>query len=123
MPLGTIDRTPPPFFRQGHSALTKLVFFSALALCLLVAYARLKLVAPLRAAVATVLHPVQVTLLVPVEIWQGGDAYLRGLKDALANEEAARRKLALQAEQVARAEQMASENMRLRALLELKPAL
>ena len=24
MPLGTIDRTPPPFFRQGVSALTKL---------------------------------------------------------------------------------------------------
>jgi rod shape-determining protein MreC len=28
MPLGTLDRTPPPFFRQGPSALTKLVFFS-----------------------------------------------------------------------------------------------
>ena len=31
MPLGTLDRTPPPFFRQGPSALTKLVLFSALA--------------------------------------------------------------------------------------------
>ena len=34
MPLGTIDRTPPPFFRQGPSALTMLLFFSALALML-----------------------------------------------------------------------------------------
>ena len=32
MSLGTFDRTPPPFFRQGPSALTKLAFFSALAL-------------------------------------------------------------------------------------------
>ena len=32
MPLGTLDRTPPPFFRQGPSALTRLMFFAALAL-------------------------------------------------------------------------------------------
>jgi len=31
MALGTLDRTPPPFFRQGPSALTKLCFCSALA--------------------------------------------------------------------------------------------
>ena len=58
MPLGTLDRTPPPFFRQGHSALTKLVFFSALALFLMVADTRFKLTVPLRAALATVLNPV-----------------------------------------------------------------
>ena len=32
MPLGTLDRSPPPFFKQGPSALSKLMFFSALAL-------------------------------------------------------------------------------------------
>mgnify|MGYP006182771789 CR=1 FL=1 len=37
MPLGTLDRTPPPFFRQGFSARSKLVFFSALAIFLMVA--------------------------------------------------------------------------------------
>ena len=35
MPLGTLDGTPPPFFRQGPSALSKLTFFSALALFLM----------------------------------------------------------------------------------------
>ena len=34
MQLGTLDRSPPPFFRQGYSALTKLIFFTALALFL-----------------------------------------------------------------------------------------
>ena len=34
MPLGTLDRTPPPFFKQGYSAFTRLIFFSALALFL-----------------------------------------------------------------------------------------
>ena len=39
MPLGTLDRSPPPFFRQGPSALTKLALCSALALVLMAATA------------------------------------------------------------------------------------
>ena len=35
MPLGTLDRTPPPFFKQGPSALSKLMVFSAIALFLM----------------------------------------------------------------------------------------
>jgi rod shape-determining protein MreC len=123
MPLGTLDRTPPPFFRQGYSAVTKLVFFSALAVFLMVADTRFKVVVPLRTAIATVLHPVQVALYVPVEIWEGGGDYLRGLSHALQAENAARAQLARQAERSARVEQLESENARLRALLQLQPAL
>jgi rod shape-determining protein MreC len=123
MPLGTLDRTPPPFFRQGYSALTKLVFFSALALFLMVADTRLSVVAPLRVGLATVLAPLQRALLVPVELVSGGSDYLRGLNQALQSEDAGRKKLALQAERVAEAERLAIENRRLRALLGLAPAL
>lgn len=123
MPLGTLERTPPPFFRQGHSALTKLTFFSALALFLMVADTRFRLTQPLRAVVATVLHPIERTLLVPVELVQGGSAYLMGLQQALANEQAARRDLARQAERSLRVEQLQADNQRLRALLDLRPAL
>ena len=69
MPLGTLDRTPPPFFRQGLSAQTKLVFFAALALFLMVADTRFHLTEPMRAVLATALHPVQRALLVPVTAW------------------------------------------------------
>lgn len=123
MPLGTLDRTPPPFFRQGPSALTKLSFFSALALFLMVADTRFHVTQPLRAGVATVLHPIQRALLVPVEIWQGGSDYLLGLRGALAKEEAARRELAAQAERALRVEALETENQRLRALLDLRPAI
>lgn len=83
MSLGTLDRTPPPFFRQGPSALTKLTFFSALALLLMVADTRFQITQPVRAVIATVLHPVERTLLVPVAAWEGGSDYLVGLQKAL----------------------------------------
>jgi rod shape-determining protein MreC len=123
MPLGTLDRSPPPFFRQGPSALTKLSFFSALALFLMVADTRFNVTQPVRAVVATVLHPIERTLLVPVEAWQGGSDYFMGLKNALGKEEAARRDLAAQAERSLRVEALQAENERLRALLELRPTI
>jgi len=123
MPLGTLDRTPPPFFRQGFSARSKLVFFSALAVFLMVADTRFKVVEPARAALAMALLPVQRTLAVPVQAWQGGGDYLRGLQQAQADERAAQARLAALSERAARAEQLAQENARLRALLELRPAL
>jgi rod shape-determining protein MreC len=123
MSLGTFDRTPPPFFRQGPSALTKLAFFSALALFLMVADTRFEYAKPVRAALATALLPLQRVLSVPVQLWQGGADYLRGLSGALASEKAAQAQLALQAEKAARAERLERENTRLRALLELRPLL
>lgn len=123
MPLGTLDRTPPPFFRQGLPARTKLVLFSALAIFLMAADGRLALIGPLRAAAATVLMPVVQVLRIPVQAWNGGGEYLGGLQAALASENAMRARLAAQAERSARADQLAQENARLRALLELRPAI
>ena len=123
MALGTLDRTPPPFFRQGPSALTKLCFCSALALFLMVADARFRITQPIRATAATMLYPLQRALLVPVEVMTGGRAYLSGLSGALASEQAARHELAAQSEKVQRVDQLTQENAKLRALLELRPAL
>jgi rod shape-determining protein MreC len=86
MPLGTLDRTPPPFFKQGPSALSKLMVFSALALFLMVADARFKLTEPLRSTVATALYPVQWLAMRPVLLVRGGGAYLASLEDAQAAE-------------------------------------
>ncbi len=123
MPLGTIDRTPPPFFRQGPSALTKLALCSALAVFLMVADTRFTLTQPLRALLATALHPVQRTLLAPVGWWEQALGYAEGLQHAIAAESAARRDLAGQAVQVARVGQLLAENERLRALLDLRVGL
>ena len=123
MPLGTLDRTPPPFFRQGPSALTKLVFFSALAVFLMVADGRFQVIKPLRAGLAVVLLPAQRALAVPVQAWQGGSAYLGGLDAALQARSAADARLAAQSEKAGRVDQLRAENDRLRRLLDLRPAL
>ncbi|MBP7913820.1 MAG: rod shape-determining protein MreC [Vitreoscilla sp.] len=123
MPLGTLDRSPPPFFRQGLPARTKLVLFAAAALFLMAADTRLALTQPLRAAAATALLPVVRMLNVPVQAWDSAQGYFTGLRNALDNETAMRARLAEQAEKSARADQLVLENTRLRALLELRPAI
>ena len=123
MALGTLDRTPPPFFRQGPSSLTKLSFCSALAVFLMVADGRFSITQPIRATVATVLYPLQRALLMPVEAIGDGRNYLGGLAQAVAAEESARGELARLSERAQRAEQLSQENARLRALLELRPTI
>ena len=120
MPLQTLDRTPPPFFKQGPSALSRLVFFSALALFLMVADARFHLVQPLRAAIATALYPAQWLALQPVQMVRDFTAYLTDLKTAHATEDAARRKLAEQSQRAGQVEQLLLENNRLRQLMALR---
>ncbi len=123
MPLGTLDGTPPPFFRQGPSALSKLVFFSLLAILLMVADQRFHVAKPLRAAIATVLYPLQWTVLQPV-IWvQTGGHYLESLTASQASEAAAQYRLGLQSQRAQQVEQLALENSRLRALLDMRERL
>ena len=117
MPLGTLDRTPPPFFKQGPSALSKLIFFSALALFLMVADTRLKISQPLRTVVATALYPVQWLLMQPVYLARNAGAYVSTVKSAQQTEGEARQKLALQALRSNQVEHLTLENNRLRKLL------
>jgi len=123
MTLGTLDRTPPPFFNQGPSALSKLMFFSALALLLMVADARFRVTQPLRAALATALYPVQWLALQPVNAVKNGSEYVSGLSQAKSSSEEAGKKLALQSLRAGQVEQLTQENNRLRKLLGLREQL
>jgi rod shape-determining protein MreC len=123
MSQGTLHHTPPPFFRQGPSAFSKLSFFAALSVFLMIADTRLQITQPLRAALAVVLHPMQWILLAPVNVWRDGSAYLIGLDRAIEREREARVELARQAERSLRVEQLEAENARLRGLIDLRPGL
>ena len=123
MPLGTLDRSPPPFFKQGPSALSKLVFFSALALFLMVADMRFRIVAPVRSALSTALYPVQWLAMQPVRAVRTSSAYLTGLDQANSSSEQAAKKLALQSLRAGQVEQLMQENSRLRKVLGLREQL
>jgi len=120
MPLGTLDRTAPPLFNQGQSALSKLIFFGALSLFLMVADARFHIVQPIRATLGAVLYPVQWVALKPVQIVMGGGRYLEDLQTAQRNEADARKALMMQAQRASQADTLAQDNARLRELLELR---
>jgi rod shape-determining protein MreC len=120
VPLGTLDRAPPPFFKQGQSALSKLMVFSALALFLMVADVRFKLTGPIRMVVATVLYPIQWAVMRPIEMARGGGAYFSSLQQAQAAELEAKKRLATQAQRAVQVEQLNLENDRLRKLLVLR---
>lgn len=120
MPLGTLDRTPPPFFRQGASALSKLMLFSALALFLMVADTRFKLTGPVRVGIASVLYPLQWALLQPVQWTRDGFHHVRSLRTAQDDAQLLHEQLRLQAPRVQQFDQLAQENERLRQLLDLR---
>ncbi len=123
MPLGTLDRTPPPFFRQGPSALSKLTVFSALALFLMVADNRFKIAQPVRTTVATALRPVQWLAMQPVTWAQGGGQYFESLGQAQAEAAQARAKMVAQSQRANQSDQLLLENQRLRQLLSLRERL
>ncbi|MFY3384112.1 rod shape-determining protein MreC [Paracidovorax sp. MALMAid1276] len=123
MPLGTLERSAPPFFKQGPSALSRLAVYSALAVFLMVADVRFKLTEPVRQVVGTVLYPVQWLMLQPVEFASHGAGYFQALKSAQEEADAARKQMTLMGQRANQAEQLALENTRLRGLLALRERL
>ncbi len=123
MPLGTLDRTPPPIFKQGPSAQSKLILFSALALFLMVAESRFHMTQPLRAGLATALYPVQWVALQPVRIAGALGDYFSTARQAQAEAETAKKQLAVQSLRASQVEQLTLENTRLRKLLDLREQL
>ena len=123
MALGTLDRSLPPFFNQGPSTLSKLMFYGALSLFLMVADARFHLTQPIRAGLVTVLYPVQWLARQPVNAAKIGGDYFGGLSQAQSDSEAAGKRLALQSVRAGQVEQLTHENNRLRQLLALREQL
>ncbi|MGA8008447.1 MAG: rod shape-determining protein MreC [Thiomonas sp.] len=123
MAYGTLERSPPPFFRQGPSALTRLVLFSALAVLLMALDARFKVTPLLRQALSVAIYPLQRAAQAPVDWSQELGAYLES--PARAQQEINRLQranlaLSLQAQLEA---QLRQENNRLRTLLQLRQSL
>ena len=120
MPLGTVDRTPPPLFKQGASALSRLLVVSALAIVLMVVDSRQHIAVPLRLIAATVIAPLQWLALQPVYAMRFVGNYMGSLQEALSDAETARNELTRQAQRAAIVEHLSQENRELRSLLKMQ---
>lgn len=120
MALDSIDRSPPPFFRQGLSALSKLVLFGLLSLLLMSADHRLGLSGPIRSAISVVLSPIQWLALLPSRGASALEAYLKGVDEARDAAHQYQIRTIAQAQRLQQAEQLLQENQQLRELLQLR---
>src|SRR5260364_51197 len=103
--------TPPPLFKQGPSALARLVVFVLLALGLFILDARYRSVEALRRVIGAGLYPVQRAALAPREIVRGVSSFFVSLSALYAENRT------LQTQRLKFA--LAAENAHLRALLHL----
>jgi rod shape-determining protein MreC len=120
VPLGTLDRSPPAFFKQGPSAVSKLLLFSALSVLLMVADVRYGVTQPVRSALSVLLYPVQWLAMRPQALAEHSSDYFESRDVAQAAERAARQQLLVQAKRSSQVEQLALENRQLRELLSLR---
>lgn len=112
-----MDRSPPPFFKQGPSAYVRLVLFALMALSLLVFDARTRSLAALRQGIGTVLYPLQRALLVPRDTLSAASDFIGDTARLRTENSELRRIEAANARQLLQVEQMAQENRQLRELV------
>ena len=123
MALESHDRSPPPFFRVGFAPLTKLIFFSALSLLLVVGDNQLQFTKPLRAGLSTLILPIQWLVLQPGEALSAMGTYFQNLDQAQTNLKVAELKVLQQSVRSQQVEQLQIENQNLRQLMGLQSSM
>ncbi|SOE51923.1 rod shape-determining protein MreC [Burkholderia sp. D7] len=114
-----MEYSPPPLFKQGPSALARLIFFVVLALALLISDARFNTLEIVRGVLGAGLYPLQRAALVPRDIFMGA-ADLAVTSATLRNENTKLKEKNLQLSvKAGDAAQLNAENAHLRALLQL----
>ena len=120
MAFETLDRSPPPFFRQGPSAATRLVFYAALSLLLMALDVRWHVAQPLRRGIALVIEPATLLARWPVQLGAEVGAHFASLQQARQQIAVQRRSIVALSLQASRAAQLQQDNDALRALLQLQ---
>jgi rod shape-determining protein MreC len=112
-----MEYSPPPLFKQGASARVKVVFFSIVAIMLLVIDARLQTLNLARQVVASALYPLQMLAIVPRNIVNNLGDYFAQVSKLESENTALKRTQLIQSLSVAEDQQLKTENAQLRRLL------
>lgn len=112
-----MEYSPPPLFKQGASARAKVVFFSLIAIVLLVADSRMRSLIVVRQVVGAALYPLQMAALAPRDaVYRVGD-YFTSLTEAERENKSLLRQQSMNAQLLQQAQQLLAENNQLRKLL------
>lgn len=111
-----MDRSPPPFHKQGHSANARVIFFALLSIALMVVDSRMNTLAGLRQGIGNVLYPAQKTAQAPRDLIAGSAEYMAEVTRLREENGELRRVEAMNARALLQVEQLAEENRQLRAL-------
>ncbi|HZW23724.1 rod shape-determining protein MreC [Noviherbaspirillum sp.] len=112
-----MDYSPPPLFKQGASARAKVVFFSLIALILLVADARLRSLGAIRQVVGTALYPLQVVALLPRDAAYMVGGYFSSLSAMQKENRGLKEQQITNGQTLQQVQQLTAENAHLRKLL------
>jgi rod shape-determining protein MreC len=112
-----MDYSPPPLFKQGASARAKVVFFSLIALILLVADSRLRSLTVIRQVVGTALYPLQVVAMMPRDAVYTVADYFTSVTSLQRENRKLREQQLANSQTLQQAQQLYAENEQLRKLL------
>lgn len=112
-----MEHGPPPLFNQGVSARARLVFFSFLAITLIIVDSRVKALDTIRVGVGVVLYPIQQVLLAPVRAVEAISGYFITVSRLSRDNEALKREAVERARELQEGKTLEAENAQLRRLL------
>jgi rod shape-determining protein MreC len=115
-----LDRSPPALFKQGVTAFVKLAICTGLSAALMLVDRQAKVSEPIRAALATALHPVQYVLRQPIELAGRMLEYFQHQSTFVSKQAALTQSILELSLQAQRAAYLEEENQRLQELLELR---
>jgi len=115
-----MDYSPPPLFKQGMSAVARLVFYVTISLALLIVDARYSAMNVARQVAGTVLMPIERLVLVPRDALRALLDYGQSSAMLASENRDLRRRAVEQADGSVRQAQLEAENQQLRKLLELQ---
>lgn len=120
MAFGSLDRSPPPLFKQGISALSKMIVMSSLSVLLMASDREWAVSQTVRQVVSVMLFPIQWALDQPGRAWSWTADHFSSLEATQQQLEALQRELLAERTKAQFGTLLAQENAQLRRLLDLQ---
>lgn len=113
---------PPPLFKQGIPAKARLIFYSLLAVVLILVDSRLRVLEPLRSNIRTFISPIQSVVDFPFTAADAFENFFSGRENLQARIDELRKENETLKLQVARTNELLAQNEQLRELLLMRKA-